>query len=61
MKCTRCKKELIEGKNIYIDWHLPICKDCRKKIKDSFNNEGTFTKREITIAYKRLKIVENKI
>ena len=32
MKCTRCKKELIAGKNIYENWHIPICRECRKNM-----------------------------
>jgi hypothetical protein len=56
MKCTRCKKDLIAGKNIYEDWHIPICKECRKKM-----NWGSdpLTKREQNIMEKRLKVERN--
>lgn len=29
MDCKRCGEELIKGKNIYKNWHLPICIRCR--------------------------------
>jgi RNase P subunit RPR2 len=55
MICTRCKELLVEGKNVYRNWHVPICTKCRQKMRDDWGKEGTLTKREITIMEKRLK------
>jgi endogenous inhibitor of DNA gyrase (YacG/DUF329 family) len=30
--CVTCGKEIIEGKNIKENWHLPMCDDCREII-----------------------------
>jgi hypothetical protein len=30
--CVTCGKELVEGKNIKENWHLPLCDDCREII-----------------------------
>lgn len=50
-KCTRCKELLIEEKNIYKNWHIPICERCRTKILNNFDME--LTKEEKEIANKR--------
>jgi hypothetical protein len=31
-KCTRCNSNLKSGVNIRIDWKVPICMKCRRKI-----------------------------
>jgi hypothetical protein len=56
MKCTRCKENLVEGKNIYKNWHLPICINCRKNINPfGLCGNSQLTKEEEMIMYKRLK------
>lgn len=36
--CITCNKELIEGRNIKMDWHKPICNDCREILLNYFMN-----------------------
>lgn len=52
IKCSRCNKKLIAGKNIPKDWHVPICKECR--IKTMNKNNFDLTKEEIKIMRDRL-------
>lgn len=56
MKCTRCKKELIEGDNVRKDWHVPICQECRKEMVEN-GKWGTskLTEEERKIMNERLK------
>ena len=54
MKCTRCQEEVIEGKNIPIAWHVPICFTCRRKMKDVWGKEDSLTEQEDRIMKLRL-------
>jgi hypothetical protein len=52
MKCTRCKNELIEGENIYENWHIPICKKCRLMMIEN-GTWGTISGKEAKIMQER--------
>ena len=54
MECTRCDDELIEGKNIHKNWHVPICTACREAM---INHIGSFeiNEKEEEIMNKRFK------
>jgi len=51
--CTRCKIELIPGRNIAKNWHIPICRSCREsRIR---RGDWSLTKEEKKVMDQRMR------